>query len=200
MHIIGALHENLVFGRRTRVLANALAAALPANARSILDVGCGDGTIDVIVQAQRPEVSISGVDILVRSTAHIKVTKFDGFRLPFNDKSFDAVMFVDVLHHTDDPLILLQEAKRVARIGVAIKDHTMDGKLSYPILRFMDWVGNAHHGVVLPYNYWPKSRWEWAFRDLGMNLQCWNANLGLYPFPASLIFERNLHFVTQLLV
>ena len=71
------------------------------------------------------------------------------FRHP--DASFDVVMFVDVLHHTDDPLLLLQEAQRVGKI-ILVKDHFRKGFLAGPTLRFMDWVGNAHHGVVLPYN------------------------------------------------
>ena len=200
MRAVGTLHEKLVFGRRARVLANALAATIPAAARSILDVGCGDGMIDVIVREKRPEISIVGVDVLVRPAPHIHVTKFDGVHLPFEDNSFDTVMFVDVLHHTNDPSVLLREASRVAKLGVVIKDHTMDGLFSYPILRFMDWVGNAHHGVALPYNYWARSRWEREFHELGLKVQGLNINLGLYPFPASLIFERNLHFVAFLQV
>ena len=64
---------------------------------------------------QRPDLEITGVDVLVRPKNHIPVQLFDGRQLPFPDQSFDAVMFVDVLHHTDDPSVLLREAKRVAR-------------------------------------------------------------------------------------
>ena len=55
-------------------------------------------------------------------------------------------MFVDVLHHTDDPMVLLREAGRVASGFVLIKDHTQNGILAGRRLRFMDWVGNARHG------------------------------------------------------
>jgi SAM-dependent methyltransferase len=33
-------------------------------------------------------------------------------RSPFSEDSFDMVMFVDVLHHTSDPRVLLREAVR----------------------------------------------------------------------------------------
>lgn len=110
----------------------------------------------------------------------------------------DVVLFVDVLHHTDDPAVLLREAARVAKRAVILKDHARDAFLSGPTLRFMDWVGNAHHGVALPYNYWSSSQWQKAFRDIGLKSEHWQAKLGLYPFPASLFFDRSLHFVARL--
>lgn len=200
MGAIGVLHERLVFNRRTQVLARELAEMIPADARTVLDVGCGDGTIDALVMRQRPDLEITGVDVLVRPKNHIPVQLFDGRQLPFPDQSFDAVMFVDVLHHTDDPSVLLREAKRVARQAVVLKDHTQDAPFAQHTLRFMDWVGNAHHGVALPYNYWPGDRWRDAFANIGLSPERWNSQLGLYPFPASLIFERNLHFVARLAV
>jgi SAM-dependent methyltransferase len=197
MSVVGALHGSLVFGRRVRVLARHLAAQLPADAR-VLDVGCGNGQIDAAILVQRPDIDIEGVDILVRPETQIPVTAFDGRVLPFPDASFDIVQFVDVLHHTDDPMVLLREARRVARRGIVIKDHGRDGLLAGATLRFMDWVGNAHHGVRLPYNYWPVARWHAAFAELGLKPATWIDKPGLYPFPASLAFERRLHFITRL--
>jgi SAM-dependent methyltransferase len=197
MSVVGTLHETLVFNRRVQVLAKHLAHALPRNA-TVLDVGCGDGQIDRAIMAERPDVKIEGVDILIRPKTHIPVTPFDGQRLPFPDDAFDIVQFVDVLHHTDDPLVLLREAKRVARRGIVIKDHGRDGLFAGATLRFMDWVGNAHHGVVLPYNYWPVAQWGNAFANLGLRPVSWTDTLNLYPWPASLLFDRKLHFVTRL--
>ena len=194
--VVGALHANLVFGRRVRVLAGHLVSLIPENCR-ILDVGCGDGTIDSLIMQQRPDVTIEGIDVLVRPGAHIPVKSFDGTTIPFPDRSFDAAMFIDVLHHTDDPLVLLREAARVAKI-VLIKDHFREGFLSNETLRFMDWVGNAYHGVVLPYNYWSRAQWERAFSQLNLHISSMKNSLGLYPAPASWVFDRGLHFVAAL--
>jgi SAM-dependent methyltransferase len=161
-------------------------------------VGCGDGLIAKLIQEQRPDVRIDGIDILVRPQTHIPVTAFDGQAIPHGDGQFDAVMFVDVLHHTNDPMILLREAARVARQAVLIKDHCLDGWLAGPTLQLMDWVGNARHGVVLPYHYWPARRWQEAFATLGLKAVAREQTLGLYPPPASWIFERSLHFVARL--
>lgn len=197
MSLIDSIHGNYVFGRRVRVLSDRLAELLPADSK-ILDVGCGDGTIASLLMRKRGDVRIEGIDVLVRPQTRIPVTPFDGNRIPFADRSFDAVMFVDVLHHTEDPMILLREAARVARKAIVIKDHTMDGLLAGTTLRLMDYVGNARHGVVLPYNYWSLARWNRAFEELGLKPSVWNPKLGLYPPPASWIFDRSLHFVASL--
>ena len=189
--------HNPVHRRRTQVLAYALAAIIPGNAE-VLDVGCGDGLIGELMKRLRPELVIKGLDVLVRNATHIPVARFDGRALPYPDRSFDFVMFVDTLHHTIDPNILLREAARAARVGIIIKDHTRDGFLAGPTLRFMDWFGNARHGVALPYNYWPRSKWLDAFNDLDLRLNVWKEDLGLYPWPANLVFERSLHFVARL--
>jgi SAM-dependent methyltransferase len=197
MNLFGRLHGSLVFNRRTRILAAHLAEMLPPIAR-VLDVGCGDGTIGRLVGELRPDVAMTGIDVMIRPTARILVRQFNGKTIPYDDNSFDVVMFVDVLHHTDDPEILVREARRVARQAVVLKDHTRDGILAGPILRFMDWFGNAPHGVVLPYNYWPEQRWHQAFAHIGLRPQVWLAKLGLYPIPASWIFDRSLHFIARL--
>ncbi len=197
MKLLATLHGALVFDRRTRVLSERLAALLPAGAR-VLDVGCGDGSIDRLIAERRPDVTITGVDLIVRPETHIPVTQFDGQHIPFDDGSFDVVMFVDVLHHTQDPAILLAEARRVARQTVVLKDHTRDGLLAGPTLRFMDWVGNAPHGIPLPYNYWPERRWHETFARLGLTPAIWLNKLGLYPTLATWVFDRSLHFVARL--
>jgi ubiquinone/menaquinone biosynthesis C-methylase UbiE len=123
---------------------------------------------------------------------------FDGKRIPFDDDTFDAVTLVDVLHHADDPIQLLRESRRVSRRSVLIKDHTRTGILADATLRFMDRVGNARHGVALPYKYFSREEWDQAFAEVGLSIASWEKRLNLYPFPASVVFGRSLHFVAEL--
>jgi len=197
MKTIDRIHGGYVFRRRVSVLTRYLAELLPAGARA-LDVGCGDGMIDRLIMTARPDVVIRGVDVLLRGETHIPVTAFDGKALPFDDDAFDAVMFVDVLHHTDDPAVLLAEAARVARAAVIVKDHTRNGLAAGATLRYMDRVGNKRHGVVLPYNYWPRKQWHAAFAELHLTPTVWHRRLRIYPFWADWLFGRSLHFIARL--
>jgi len=194
---LGRLHGAVVHTRRVRNLCRELAPFLPEGGR-VLDVGCGDGLLSQALQGARPGVTLEGVDIMVRDGARIPVTSFDGTTLPFPDGSFDAVQFVDVLHHTLDPGVLLREASRVAREAVLIKDHLLEGFMAGPILRLMDWAGNAHHDVSLPYTYWTREQWLSTFRKLHWTVDHWNDRPRLYPWPTSLIFGRSLHFVARM--
>jgi SAM-dependent methyltransferase len=191
---LGTAHAKLVHSRRVQVLSDHFADMIPAD-HSVLDVGCGDGLIDWLVLKRRPDLRIHGVDVLVRPDTHIPVATFDGSRLPFEDSSWDTVVFCDVLHHTSDPAAMLAEACRVARRHIVIKDHSVEGFLARLTLRFMDFVGNAPHGVVLPYNYLTPVQWKNAFQSCGVKTIAERRDLRLYPKYADRIFGRRLHFI-----
>ncbi len=197
MSVVGRAHRSLVYGRRVRRLAEHLTAILPPET-SVLDVGAGDGLIDSLIRSRRPDLRIRGIDVVVRPEPFIEVERFDGLSIPYTDEQFDLVTFVDVLHHAADPMALLREGKRVAKRWIVIKDHTRNGFLAGPTLRLMDWVGNSDHDVALPYDYWPADRWRKAFEELGLEIELWISDLQLYPFPASLLFDRQLHFLSRL--
>jgi SAM-dependent methyltransferase len=186
-----------VHERRVRVLARHLADLIPEGAR-VLDVGCGDGRIDALIGEHRPDLELSGIDIGVRDETLIPVQEFDGLTIPLADDSMDVVMLVDVLHHAEDPHKLLSEAARVAEKAIVLKDVTPLGPGSDATLRFMDWVGNARHGVPLPYDFWTQEQWRDAFARLDMRVEAVKHRLGLYPWPASLLFEKRMHFILRL--
>jgi len=194
-----ALHGRMIFGRRVQALADNIADMLPAGVSTILDVGCGDGSLGAAIAARRPAVDIMGVEIRARPHTSIPVTEFDGRQLPFPEGAFDVVMLVDVLHHAEDPGILIAEAGRVAARAVIIKDHLTDAWLSHERLRMMDWVGNIGHGVPLRYAYWSQQQWTDAFRTAGLREVERREKLGLYGPMLRALFERRLHFVSRLI-
>lgn len=195
--MIGPAHERFVHRRRVRVLADRIAALIPPDAR-VLDIGCGDGLIGRGISDLRPDVEVVGLERRARPETAVRVVEFDGARIPCATDAFGVAVLVDVVHHARDPLALLAEARRVARSGLIVKDHVPEGWLATPTLRLMDWAGNARHGVELPSGYWPRARWEDAFERLRLRVARWDDRLGLYPFPASLVFERSLHFLALL--
>ena len=179
------------------MLANHFAELIPRGP-AVLDVGAGDGLLDALILDRRPDLTLTGVDVLLRPDARIPVVKFDGRQLPFPDRSFDTVMFCDVLHHTHDPVGMLHEAVRVARHAVVIKDHTVEGFMARPTLRVMDYVGNAPHGVALPYHYFTRAEWDAAYRETGLAVKTTRSRLHLYPRWADMLFGRSLHFIACL--
>lgn len=195
--ICGYLQSTLVAGNRADRLAYLLASTLEDGDR-VLDVGAGDGRISQLIFDQKPSVSIEGIDVLLQKDSFMPVRQFDGSRIPYEDNSFDVVVFVDVLHHTDNGVTLLREARRVAKRAIVIKDHTCDGFFAFRTLQFMDYFGNAYCGVNLPYLYWSKRRWDQVFAELQLTVREWKSKLQLYPIPASWLFERSLHFVAVL--
>jgi Methyltransferase domain len=192
--ILNSVHGSFVFGRRVRILAELLAKQIPAGAK-VLDVGAGDGSIAAAVAAQRPDIHIDGIDVLIRPSTQIDVRPFDGQHIPLDDNTVDVVSFIDVLHHTEHPKTLLRESIRVSRRYILIKDHLREGLFAGPTLRLMDWVGNYGHNVVLPYNYLSKREWCDIFRNTDLSSERWIENIHLYPFPFSMIFGRRLHFI-----
>jgi SAM-dependent methyltransferase len=138
------------------------------------------------------------VDVLRRQDTPVPVRAFDGETLPYTDGSFDVVLFVDVLHHTTNPDVLLREACRVATQAVLIKDHTRNGLMAGATLRLMDRVGNAHHGVPLPYNFQTRREWMDTLARAGLRIESWDGRPRLYSRPGSWIFGRSLHFIARL--
>lgn len=197
MNPLTFVHGEYVSTRRVTRLKQVLAPMLK-DCSSILDVGCGDGALAEELGRELANSRISGVDVLVRANARIPVQSFDGVHLPFADRTFDAVLFVDVLHHTDKKLELLREAARVSVRKVVIKDHRKNGWFAFETLKFMDHVGNARHKVALPYLYFTEDEWRDAFALTGLQVASKSTRLSLYPFPASLLFDRGLHFIAEL--
>jgi ubiquinone/menaquinone biosynthesis C-methylase UbiE len=114
-----------------RIVADVAAAALPPGAL-VLDVGTGPGTVPLMIAAQYPHLSISGIDISAdmiaraASTADIRSAPDTGpisfqiadvAALPFDDRSVDLVVSSLSMHHWADPAAGLHEIVRVLRPG-----------------------------------------------------------------------------------
>ena len=161
--VLNAVHDAAIFQRRVRVLSQCLAAEFGASG-SVLDLGCGDGSLACAIMARTPGLRFRGIDVLIRPRTAIPVELFDGVTIPAADQSYDWVTIVDVLHHADDPARLVAEG----------------------------------HDVRLPYNYLSRKEWDALFRKVGVAPLTWRTSLSLYPFPATLLFDRGLHFIATL--
>jgi SAM-dependent methyltransferase len=192
-----ALHHRAIHVPRVERVTRALAAQI-GRAASLLDVGCGDGTVAQGIGAAVGATRIAGVDVLVRPATAIPVTPYDGEHLPFADGAFEAVVISDVLHHCASPSTVLREALRVASRVVAIKDHFRFDRVSGAILLAMDQVGNAAPGVLVRGTYFTAGEWARLVRDAGGRITGLEWPLRIHDLPWRLITQDRLQFAAKI--
>lgn len=88
---------------------------LPRDVRTVLDVGCGDGTL---INRMPSDVSVVGVDISPEPLRYVDKRRLvaNAASLPFADGQFDLIMANNVLEHLDLPSreTALREIRRVS--------------------------------------------------------------------------------------
>lgn len=92
-----------------------VASMLSENTCSILDVGCRDGTLR---EHLRPGLAYTGIDMSADSAATKICDVEQG--IPFGDGTFDAVVALDMLEHTDNIWFVFDELVRVSRHQVFV--------------------------------------------------------------------------------
>lgn len=141
-------HESVLRSHRWRTAANSAAHLLPhlRLGMSVLDVGCGPGTITVDLAARVAPGRVVAVEVsaealeLARATAsargrsEIEFVVGDIHALDFPADTFDVVHAHQVLQHVTDPVAALRELRRVCRPGgiVAARDSDYAGFVWYP--------------------------------------------------------------------
>lgn len=168
------------------------------SASSLLDVGCGDGANTQRVANVVGATQVEGVDVHVREHTVIPVRVYDGLHLPFPDKSFDAVMLVDVLHHCDDMLAVLTECVRVAKKVVAVKDHFKFGPVTNRMLYWMDLAGNAKDGIPSPGHYLHPREWVEIVEKAGGRIAHLDWPLKTHDLPWRIIGWPELQFTARI--
>ncbi len=164
------VYVELVFPQYKRLVVKELLKLMPKNAR-VLDVGCDDGNLAVMLMGKRPDLVIKGVDVQEHREAKIPRKLYDGVNLPYEDDSFDVVMVVDVLHHIKGDIApLLKEMRRVTRKYVLIKDHMANDRVGKFLLSLADFWANMPFGVGCPFNFQSEEDWHRYFKDLNLKV------------------------------
>jgi ubiquinone/menaquinone biosynthesis C-methylase UbiE len=127
------------FYQKTKYRKHALRVANWVKEKTVLDIGAGDGLITFLLGAKGIDNEQSGVDI-ARSKG-IDVILGDAYKIPFKDEEFEAVTMIDVLEHMEDPVMALQEAKRVCQkmLYIATPPKRPDGKLTDKF-HYIEWT------------------------------------------------------------
>lgn len=159
--LMRALNEHAFFPYRYAQLTKMLSPFL-SDVRSVLDVGASCGRLARRLMNVN-NCNIVGIDVCVQPHALIPVRYYDGQTFPFADSTFDCVMMVDMLHHTENIEQMIDEARRVSRRYILIKDHYWETELDQIKLRAADYTGNAPYGIPLPNNFLRMDEWTNLF-------------------------------------
>lgn len=121
--------------------------------KTIVDIGCGIGSITIDMARQNPNSIVHGIEITdglskqcemnarLLDITNVKFKTANIYDLPFEDNSIDTATCFFMLHHLDDIPRALAEVKRVLREGGEIKA--------------VDPIGH-HHGTDLAVSEWQK--------------------------------------------
>ncbi|MBO3738424.1 class I SAM-dependent methyltransferase [Actinoplanes flavus] len=147
-------HESVLRSHRWRTAENSAAYLLPhlSSGISLLDVGCGPGTITaelaelvapgrVTALEQTGEaLDLARAEIARRGPANVGFAVGDVHALDFPDDSFDVVHAHQVLQHVADPVQALREMRRVTRPGgvVAARDSDYAAFTWFPLVPELD--------------------------------------------------------------
>lgn len=147
-------HESVLRSHRWRTAANS-AAYLIDELRpglTVLDVGCGPGTITADLAALVAPGRVTAVDTAEeilsqaagvaaeRGLDNVEFATADVHALDFPDDSFNVVHAHQVLQHVGDPVQALREMRRVCRPGgiVAARDSDYAAMTWYPEVPGLD--------------------------------------------------------------
>jgi SAM-dependent methyltransferase len=139
-------HESVLRSHRWRTAENSAGYLLPhlVSGTSLLDLGCGPGTITVdlaravapgpVIGIDRSEDAVRAARGLLDPASTVSFETGDLFSLRFGDDTFDVVHAHQVLQHLEDPVAALVEMARVCRPDglIAVRDGDYESMAWYP--------------------------------------------------------------------
>lgn len=175
-------HPSVLRSHTWRTVENSAAYLIPClqPGLSLLDVGCGPGTITADLAARVTPGPVTGIDAAAGIIDHARAAHtLDNLRfevgncydLSFPDHSSDIVHAHQVLQHLGDPVAALTEMRRVVKPDgvVAVRDADYGGMFWYPELDVLDRWMELYQAVA---------RRNRAEPDAGRRLSAWARTAG----------------------
>jgi SAM-dependent methyltransferase len=147
-------HESVLRSHRWRTAENSAAYLLPhvSSGISLLDVGCGPGTITAdlatritagrvtALERTAEALNLARAEVDRRGLTNVDFAVGDVHALDLPDDAFDVVHAHQVLQHVADPVAALREMRRVTRPGgvVAARDSDYAGFHWFPLVPELD--------------------------------------------------------------
>lgn len=171
-------HESVLRSHRWRTAENSAGFLLEhlSPSMSLLDVGCGPGTITADLAMRLGEGRVVGLDRAASvveaaraanaDVANLSFEVGDVYELSFEDGAFDVVYAHQVLQHLSDPVRALEEMRRVLRPGglLAVRDADYGAFVWFPEDPALERWRDLYHDLT---------RANRAEADAGRRLKSW---------------------------
>lgn len=173
---LNKLLDHLLHQRNQRKTAKLVAFCnhhfIHQNHLNVLDLGCGNGMFAQSLSTCSEIDQVIGVDVIDYRKTDIPFYFYEqGSHIPFPADTFDLTFIVEVLHHTDNAIHLLNEAKRVTRNSIVIFEDIATSKTRLRFMEIFDILMNMRHGVHTPLNFKTESEWLAIFKQLSFSLE-----------------------------
>ena len=141
--------------------------------KKILDLGAGNGllALEVKEQLDKEVVLVDIVDYNYTDLPLILYNPED--KLPLANKEVDTTILYTVLHHASDPEHLLEEAARVTRKRLVIKEAYIEEDDIKMANSFFDWFYNRVIGdedINVPLNFIKLEGWVKLLKSYGFDV------------------------------
>ena len=167
--------------KRSQKFAKYLAALVPNNSH-MLDFGCGNMYTAIELLKLNPTLKITGLDVVkdqnlddgALKDARMDFTLLNTKELPFANDTFDVVLALATMHHTEDPEYYLSELKRVIKpSGCIILIEEMYINLIDKVwISSQDWLLNKMKaGVPVPLNFRSHKHYLNEFKKQGLTIE-----------------------------
>lgn len=146
----------------------------------VLDIGAGRCYIAEEMK-RRNNVDVACLDVKDLSQTDVEVVVYGGKKIPFKDNEFDTALIAYVLHHCEDPIKVLKEAKRVTKGSIIIFEDTKPSGF----VNMMDFFSNKLRGVKTPFKFRTEKEWATIFKKLNLKIVAVKHNVErewFYPF------------------
>jgi SAM-dependent methyltransferase len=162
-----------------------------AKNQSVIDVGCGAGSVTRLLRAQGH--TVTPLDVRAQSlTPAVTPILFDGQHIPFGAQYFDVALLLTVLHHANEPEFLLTEAARVAKRIIVIED-TYSNRPQRALTLATDSLVNFEFRGH-PHNNRSDIEWRACFAHLQLRV------LHTASWPVAALFRQSLYVLDTSLI